>query len=218
MLADKYWTTQIERKTVIRPVHFKTLGPVQKEEIMKKQDTAFLVTAAMFTALTFVATYIIRFPTPTMGYVNVGDCFVILSGIFLGPAFGALAGGLGSALSDLVGGYSLFVPGTFVIKALMALVAALLFRALKKRPVAAVLVSGIASEAIMVTGYFGYNILLTSLSGNADVSLAAAAASSAAEIPFNLVQGSIGIVLAIVLQPLVHRILQKTLSGVRFAA
>jgi len=139
-------------------------------------------------------------------------------GIFLGPAFGALAGGLGSALSDLVGGYSLFVPGTFVIKALMALVAALLFRALKKRPVAAVLISGIAAEAIMVTGYFGYNILLTSLSGNADVSLAAAAASSAAEIPFNLVQGSIGIVLAIVLQPLVHRILQKTLSGVRFAA
>lgn len=183
-----------------------------------KHSLKFTVTAAMFTALTFVATYIIKLPTPTMGYIHIGDCFVILSGIFLGPAVGALAAGLGSALSDLIGGYTLFVPGTFVIKALMAAVAAWIFKALKKHTFAATLAAGIGAEAVMVAGYFGYNILITGFSGNADVSLAAAAAASAAEIPFNLVQGTVGIVLAIVLQPLVHRILQKTLSGVRFAA
>lgn len=76
-----------------------------------------LVMAALFAALSCVATSIIRIPTPgTGGYIHPGDAIVILSGVFLGPVYGLFAGGIGSALSDFIGGYFVYVPITFVIK------------------------------------------------------------------------------------------------------
>jgi len=53
-----------------------------------------MTTTALFMALTCIATMIIKLPTPgTGGYVHLGDTFVILSGILLGPIYGAIAGG-----------------------------------------------------------------------------------------------------------------------------
>ena len=75
-----------------------------------------MITAALFTALACVATMSIRIPTPgTNGYIHPGDAIVILSGVMLGPAWGLLAAGIGSAMADLIGGYVLYVPITFVI-------------------------------------------------------------------------------------------------------
>ena len=55
-----------------------------------------LVMAALFAALSCVATYIIKIPTPgTGGYIHPGDAIVILSGVFLGPVYGLFAGGIG---------------------------------------------------------------------------------------------------------------------------
>ena len=84
-----------------------------------------VVMAATFAALTLLATFVLKIPTPTLGYVHIGDTFVILAGIILGPALGAIAAGLGAALADLLGGYAIWAPGTFVIKLLTALVCAL---------------------------------------------------------------------------------------------
>ena len=42
-------------------------------------------------ALVYVATSIIQIPSPVNGYVNLGDCFVLLSGWLLGPWYGAAA-------------------------------------------------------------------------------------------------------------------------------
>ena len=61
---------------------------------------------ALFAALACVATMSIRIPTPgTGGYIHPGDAIVILSGVVLGPSYGLLAAGIGSAMSDLLGGY-----------------------------------------------------------------------------------------------------------------
>ena len=60
------------------------------------------VMAALFAALACVATMSIRIPTPgTGGYIHPGDAVVILSGIVLGPVWGLLAAGIGSAMADL---------------------------------------------------------------------------------------------------------------------
>ena len=76
-----------------------------------------LVMAALFAALACVATMSIKIPTPgTSGYIHPGDAIVILAGVVLGPAWGFLAGGIGSAMADLLGGYFVYVPITFVIK------------------------------------------------------------------------------------------------------
>ena len=72
-----------------------------------------LVFAALFAALACAATFIhIPVPSMTNGYVNLGDCFVLLAGFCLGPVYGGLAGGIGSALTDLLGGYFLYAPAT----------------------------------------------------------------------------------------------------------
>ena len=86
-----------------------------------------LVMAAVFAALTFVGTSIIKIPTIN-GYIHPGDGFVLLAGFLLGPLFGGLSAGIGSALADLLGGYGIYVPGTFLIKGLTALVAAVIYQ------------------------------------------------------------------------------------------
>ena len=99
---------------------------------------------ALFAALACVATMSIRIPTPgTGGYIHPGDAIVILAGIILGPVYGMLAGGIGSALSDLIGGYFVYVPITLVIKGLVALVSGLIYQKMcrygKNRYVAVIL-------------------------------------------------------------------------------
>lgn len=61
--------------------------------------TKKLVTAALFAALACVATMIIKFPSPLKGYLNIGDCIVLLCGWMLSPVYGFVAAGLGSGLA-----------------------------------------------------------------------------------------------------------------------
>ena len=124
---------------------------------MKHQKLYHLVLAALFAALTYVATNIIHVPIPaTDGYINLGDCVVLLGAFLLGPVYGAAAGGIGSALADILSGYAVFAPGTFVIKALIAVIAAAILKALGSKTKAAPIVASIAGEAWMVLGYFLY--------------------------------------------------------------
>ena len=75
-----------------------------------------IVMTALFAALACVATMSIRIPTPgTGGYIHPGDAIVILSGVILGPVWGLLAAGIGSAMADLLGGYFIYVPITFAV-------------------------------------------------------------------------------------------------------
>ena len=132
--------------------------------VMKDQKVKKLVLSALMAALVYVATSIIQIPSPSSG----------------------------SMLVDLLGGYAHYAPGTLVIKAVDAIAAALIFRALG-RGKNAMLVSGIVGEVIMVLGYFAYasTILGKGL-------------AAAASIPGNIVQGvagiAIGMVLAVVLE------------------
>ena len=81
-----------------------------RERRGKNMKTKKLIFAALFAALTCVATMIIKVPTPTMGYIHPGDSIVLLSGFLLGPLYGGLAAGIGSMFSDLFGGYFSYAP------------------------------------------------------------------------------------------------------------
>ena len=50
--------------------------------------TKRIVMAALLTALTCVATMVVKIPSPLKGYLNLGDCVVLLSGWMLGPVYG----------------------------------------------------------------------------------------------------------------------------------
>lgn len=173
-----------------------------------------LVIAALMTAFTCIATMVIKISTPTFGYIHLGDGLVLLSGITLGPASGAVAAGIGSMLADIFSGYLSWAPATFLIKALTAGIAGLLFRCLRERMTttlirnAAVILSGLIGETIMVIGYFLYETGLAAASsgGFTKAAIAAGAASSATGIPFNIVQGITGVIVCLLLLPVLLKV------------
>ena len=68
-------------------------------------------------------TLFIRIPLPSRGYFNFGDVAVVFSGLVLGGIvkrnrfwWGATAGGIGSALADILGGFAMFAPITLIAK------------------------------------------------------------------------------------------------------
>lgn len=180
-----------------------------------KENTQKLVLTALMAAFTCVATMIIKLPTPTFGYVHLGDGLVLLCGIVLGPFTGALSAGTGSMFADLFSGYVSFAPATFLIKALTAGVAGFLFHTLQNQKKSSarargicVIASGFIGEAIMVIGYFLYEAGVAAFvsGGFTKAALYAGITSSAAGIPFNIVQGFTGIVISLVLLPVLLKI------------
>jgi len=159
-----------------------------------------LVIIALFAALICVATLMIQIPIPaTGGYVNPGDGLILLCACLLSPLHAALAAGIGSLLADVLTGYIAFAPGTLVIKAGMALIAALMYtHFIKDRPariaLPALAVSGITTELFMVLGYFFYEAVILGIG-----------AGAVSGIPGNLGQGAAAVMVVCVLAPVLTR-------------
>ena len=121
---------------------------------MTENKTRTIILTALLAALTTVATMVIRIPTPTLGYIHLGDGMVLICGILLGPWLGAVAAGIGSMLADLFAGAVAYMPGTLVIKALTALVGGWLYHRMAGhaglRTPMRVAIAGIPAEIIMV--------------------------------------------------------------------
>lgn len=116
-----------------------------------------LVFASLFTAITCVATMLIQIPTPIGGYVHAGDAFVVLGAMVLGGLWGSVAAGLGSALADIIFGFTVYAPGTFVIKFIVAVTVSAVFRALPiKKMFLRAFIASLVAEACMVALYFIY--------------------------------------------------------------
>ncbi len=165
----------------------------------KTGKTLKICVTAMFAALICVATMVIQIPSPLNGYVNFGDCFILIAAWVLGPVYGFAAGGIGSALADLFAGYGHYVPGTFLIKGLMAVAAALIAHVIAKKneklKLAGYISGAVVSEIIMVGGYYLYAALW--LGKNFE--------GAAASVPGNLVQGIFGIVCGVVIVQIISK-------------
>lgn len=171
---------------------------------MKPRD---LAAAAVFIALAFVVTRYTVIPIPqTKGYFNLGEVVIYIAALTFGPAVGGLAGGVGSALADLAGGYLQFAPLTLVIKGIEGILVGRLAGA----GTAGRLRATIAGGSWMVAGYFLAEVIFARPLGIAPTPLTAVAAA-AAEVPFNIVQVAVGVIIATVvaarLRPLApHRL------------
>lgn len=168
---------------------------------MENNKTKKIVMAAMFAALCCVATMIIKIPSPLKGYLNLGDCIVLLSGFMLSPLYAFLAAGIGSALADVFAGYVVYAPATFIIKGVMALIAFYGFKLLHKKAgsTPSRIISGIVAEIVMVMGYFVFEGFMYGF------------APSAVNIPANAVQGVAGIILGVILAKIFDKSLSKNL-------
>lgn len=149
--------------------------------------TKQLATASLIAALVCVATMVIKIPSPLKGYINLGDCVVLLAGWVLSPAYAFLSAGIGSALADLFSGYLVYAPATFIIKGLMALIALYGFKLLNKKfgNIVCRISSGIVAEIIMVLGYYVFEGFMYGFG------------PSAVNIPANSIQGIAGIIIGV---------------------
>jgi len=166
-------------------------------KLVKNQNAVIhLSLMAVMSALVTVGTLIVQIPNGMGGYFNVGDVMIFVTALTFNPLIGGIAGGLGSAIADMIG-YPLFVLPTLVIKGFEGLIASLI--ANKKtvfRDILAVFVAG----GEMVTGYFLVELYLYGVAG------------AIVEIPANIAQiaigGLIGIPVALVLRRRLPEILK----------
>ena len=167
---------------------------------MKKENALVFQISLMpiMTALVAVGTLIIRIPNPMGGYFNVGDVMIFVCALTFNPVISGFAGGVGSAIADMIG-FPVFAIPTLIIKGLEGFLASLITN--KKnvfRDGLAVVVAG--SE--MIIGYFLVElyVLQWGLGG------------TLAEVPGNIAQiligGLVGIPIAFVLRRRLPEILK----------
>ncbi|MCD6467215.1 MAG: ECF transporter S component [Methanomicrobia archaeon] len=154
----------------------------------RSRSTEVAITGVM-TALVCVGTILIRIPIPqTKGYINIGDSMIFFSALCFGFRIGGFAGGIGSALADIIGGFGNWAPFTLIIKGVEGIIVGKLA---KKSKILALVIGG--SE--MILGYFIVELFLYGYG------------AAVAELPGNIFQAGFGILLAIPLYKAVSKIL-----------
>lgn len=154
-----------------------------------------IAVSAMLASLTCLAT-LIKVPLPAAGYVNLGDAFVLLSGWLLPFPYGILAAGIGSGLADIFSGFAVYAPATFIIKGLMALVVFLGHKISPKhkKSLLFMMLGGVFAEVVMVAGYYVFEGFMYGF------------VTMLVNIPFNALQGAVGLVLGVLLVKLFDRV------------
>jgi len=151
-----------------------------------------LAAAAIFAALTFVVTRYTVIPIPaTKGFFNLGEVVIYIGALAFGPAVGLFAGGVGSALADLVAAPQ-FAPFTLVIKGMEGYLVGRLAGPTTPARLRATILGG----AWMVAGYFLAETLFARILGIAPTP-ALAVGAALTELPFNVVQVTSGIIVSV---------------------
>lgn len=124
-----------------------------------KNGVRFWVFSGVIIALVFVLTFTIKIPLMA-GYFNIGDVVIMLSSILFGKSIGFMGGSFGSALADIVSGYTIYAPFTFVIKGLEGFICGLIFEKIEgKKKWASFIISTMLSGILMAVGYFCQKLL-----------------------------------------------------------
>jgi len=163
----------------------------QRRSVATKRMTLSVVLAAVVA----VCTMLVRIPIPaTTGYLNFGDIMIFVSGLLFGGMVGGFAGGVGSAIADILG-FPAYAPYTLVIKGLEGLLAGFISdgKSLSRD------VTGWALGAVaMVLGYFLVEAYVMGFGVGAAL----------LEVPANLLQVVSGAVIGIPLTRLLRKRVQ----------
>lgn len=133
---------------------------------MNKKLILKITYTSIFAALITLAVSVIKFSTGMgEGYIHLGDSLIYLVSCVLPFPYCLIAGALGGALADVLGGFAVWAVPTAIIKSLNTLPFILLKKKstnnkiLNKYTVLAALLSGI----VTVIGYFAAECILYSV-------------------------------------------------------
>ena len=166
---------------------------------MQHTITRRICVSALFAALIYVFTAFLHVPSYN-GYTHIGDGFIFLAASLLPAPYAMAASVIGAGLSDILSGYTLWFPGTAVIKALTALC----FTAKNEKILCKRNLLGLIPALVLCAGgYYLYNALVISRSFAAPL----------AEIPGNLIQWALSSVVYVVLGKLLDSAKLKNRLG-----
>ena len=141
---------------------------------------AMIALVAVLIALTTVFTLALRIPTPAGGYGNLSDVAITFTSLIFGPWVGMVAGGVGTALADLIG-FPPYAPISLVAHGLEGLLIGLI--GWRRRSIVWMIVAWLAGSAAMVAVYLvGETFIL--FDGNW--------APALSEVPTNVFQALVG--------------------------
>lgn len=159
--------------------------------------TKQLVYAALGIALVFICTAFVNLRLPIAangGLIHLGNVPLFVIAILYGRWLGALAGGIGMALFDVMGGWLLWAPFTLIVVGLMGYTVGVIGE--KSQTFHGYVFAMVVACAIKIVGYYGAEGIIY---GNWLAPMAS--------VPGNLVQIGVAsaIVLPIVLKLRKHR-------------
>lgn len=157
----------------------------------QKSSTIDLVLSAMFITLVFVSTLFLNIKLPIAangGLVHLGSSMLFIIAILFGPKKGAIAGAFGMGLFDLVSGWTLWAPFTFITRGLQGYIIGKIAwsNGRQGQSTTANIIAIIVSLPFMLGGYY---ICETVLYSSWIIPFAS--------IPGNLVQNGVGLIVAI---------------------
>ena len=162
----------------------------------EKQRPAFtareLCLTAVMTALVFLATFVPHIPIP-LGYAHLGDAVIFLLAMLAGRRDACFAACIGSALSDVLGGFLLWAAPTLLIKFFMVVIVCRIAGradAGRTRIAAAFL----ASSVFMAAAYTAFG-----------AALYASVAAGLASAPGLLMEGLVNTIAALLVLPALKR-------------
>lgn len=142
--------------------------------------TKDITLSGLLIALVAVATMLITIPVPaTEGFIHAGDGVIFFVAVFFGRKKGALAAGLGSALADLLLGYTMWIIPTLIVKSIMGYLVGFIAEKGTRPHVGAFDLLAVSLGATWMA--FGYLVAGSFLKGSLAVGLAG--------LPWDLVQG-----------------------------
>lgn len=125
----------------------------------KINKTQFIAYTAIITGITALCTAIISIPIGLAGYINFGDSIIFIAGIFFGPFPALIAGGIGAAAADLILGYTIWAPFSFIIKGLEGFFVGFFSIFISKHfknkyKIVAYIIAMVIAGIVMIAGYF----------------------------------------------------------------
>lgn len=136
--------------------HYENNNLVKKNSIASEEEhLKSLVITAVAIALTYVFTAVIniRLPfAPNGGLIHLGNVPLFVFAIIFGKKTGAIAGGVGMGLFDLMSGWTAWAPFTFVIVGAMGYVVGAVTE--KKKGYVRTILAMLAALVIKIGGYY----------------------------------------------------------------
>ncbi|MFG6497562.1 ECF transporter S component [Fictibacillus sp. UD] len=132
---------------------------------IESTKTKTLVINALFVALTLVATMFINIKLPIAGnggLIHLGNIPLFIAAFVFGRRTGAIAGAFGMGLFDLLSGWTIWAPFTFIIVGAMGYVAGLISEKVPGKRVIVYSMAVVVAMLIKVVGYYFAEVVLYS--------------------------------------------------------